>query len=464
MATRFQAVLTGAQESPPTASVATGTANLTLSDAGDVLSYEITIAGLDFGPAQLLAPRTADTADDVTSAHFHAGARGSNGPVVFGIINPAQDTNNFRIVNNPDGSTTFFGNWDVLDPANQPIGNFVADLRAAASGADTNLYLNIHTNGSPMGEIRGQITAEVVSNIVRGTGGNDTIAGSLEDDIVFGDGGDDVIFGSDGNDLLYGNEGGDSPDGGAGNDILVGNENNDYLFDGEGDNIFYGNTGNDFLIAGGGNDTLFGGKDNDTIAESTGDDIASGDLGDDSIFGGDGSDSLFGNAGNDSLFGGNDRDTLFGGKDSDYLIGSIGNDFLNGDLGNDSLIGVDPAAENPGEREVDNLIGGEGVDVFILGETGNAYYDDGNDTTSGTRDYALIRDFILGQDVLQLGGTASDYVLEDSPRNLPQGTAIYLKAAGSGGDDAQNEAQNELIAIVQLTAQLTLELSSFRFV
>lgn len=464
MATRFQAVLTGAQESPPTATVATGTANLTLSDAGDVLSYEITIAGLDFGPAQLLPPRTLDTADDVTSAHFHVGARGTSGPVVFGIINPAQDANNFRIVNNADGSVTLFGNWDITDPANQPISNFAAELRAAAAGADTNLYLNIHSTAFSMGEIRGQVTAAIASNIVQGTGGSDTIAGSLEDDIIFGDGGNDVIFGSDGNDLLYGNDGSDSPDGGAGNDILVGNDNNDYLFGGEGDNIFYGNTGNDFLIAGGGNDTLFGGKENDTIPESIGDDVASGDLGNDSLLGGEGSDSLFGNAGNDSLFGGADRDTLFGGKDTDYLIGSIGNDFINGDLGNDSLIGVDPAAENPGEREVDNLIGGEGADIFILGEKGKAYYDDGNDTTSGTRDYALIRDFILGQDVLQLGGTASNYVLEDSPRNLPQGTAIYQKAAGSGGTDGQNQGQNELIAIVQLTAQLTLELSSFRFV
>lgn len=464
MATRFQAILTGAQQLPPNTSVATGTANFTISDVRDILSYEITISGLDFAPAQLLPPQTVDTADDVTNVSFHVGARGTNGPIVFSIINPAQDTNNFRIVNNPDGSVKLIGNWDILDPANQPISNFATKLRATASGADTDLYLNVYTNRFPTGEIRGQITAEVIINIIRGTGGNDTLIGTLEDDTIFGEGGNDIILGSGGNDLLYGNEGGDTLDGSIGNDILVGNDNNDYLFDGEGNNIFYGNTGRDFIIAGAGNDTIFGGKDNDTIAESAGDDIVYGNLEDDSIFGGNGRDSLFGNADNDSLFGGSDRDTLFGGKNSDYLVGGIGNDFINGDLGNDSLIGVDPTAENPGNREIDILIGGEGIDVFILGESGKAYYNDGNDTTSGTSDYALIKDFVIGQDILQLGGSATDYVLQNSPRNLPQGTAIYLKATGAGGNDAQNQPPNELIAIVQLTAQLSLELSSFRFV
>src|SRR5918998_1426441 len=77
------------------------------------------------GPAFLgMAPQTATTADDVTIMHVHNAGRGTNGPVVFGQIGPAQDGDDLRIVLNADGPWTVSGVWEATDPANRPIADF----------------------------------------------------------------------------------------------------------------------------------------------------------------------------------------------------------------------------------------------------------------------------------------------------------------------------------------------------
>src|SRR4029077_17538495 len=58
------------------------------------------------GPATGRPAQTPTTLDDATSTHFHNQARGVNGPVVFGQINPAQDNDDLAIVLNPNGSWT----------------------------------------------------------------------------------------------------------------------------------------------------------------------------------------------------------------------------------------------------------------------------------------------------------------------------------------------------------------------
>ena len=82
---------------------------------------------------------------------------------MFGIFGPAQDTDDRTITINADGSTTISGVWETTDTAaNQNLTNFVADLQAANPDTDTNLYLNIHTEEFPMGEIRGQVMGSTV--------------------------------------------------------------------------------------------------------------------------------------------------------------------------------------------------------------------------------------------------------------------------------------------------------------
>ncbi len=125
--------------------------------------------------------------------------------------------------------------------------------------------------------------------------------------------------------------------------------------------------------------------------------------------------SLYGTQGNDTSLRGN-----FG---EDTIIGLRGSDQLDGRFGNDTLIGVDPESTLAGQGEVDYLTGGVGNDIFVLGDANQAYYNDGNDSNLGTSDYALIEDFNIFGDRIQLHGSADNYRLH----SLASGTAILLE-------------------------------------
>jgi Ca2+-binding RTX toxin-like protein len=110
-------------------------------------------------------------------------------------------------------------------------------------------------------------------------------------------------------------------------------------------------------------------------------------------------------------------------KTNDDLKGTDGNDTLWTGLGNDTLTG---AGADGGVGEIDRLSGGGGKDTFVLGTSTQAFYDDGKANTIGITDYALILDFNLKQDQIQLKGSADDYTLAAPPRSLGlTGTAIY---------------------------------------
>jgi len=145
MADTFSATLTGDQETPPNSSAANGTGTVTWDAAADTLTYDFTIAGLNF--------------DQVTAMHFHSGDEGVAGTVVFGQLNPAQDTNDFTTIMNDDGSWTVHGVWDTTDLASTPITDFADVLSSAAVGSSVPLYWNVHTTMFPNGEIRGQLDA-----------------------------------------------------------------------------------------------------------------------------------------------------------------------------------------------------------------------------------------------------------------------------------------------------------------
>lgn len=111
----FSAVLDGAQENPPTASVNTGSGTFILNPFTNVLSYDITITGLTGG---------------ITGAHIHTGNVGANGGI---------------LVNLSGGPLNFVGSATLT--AGQ-----VTTLKASG------LYVNIHSATFPGGEVRGQIT------------------------------------------------------------------------------------------------------------------------------------------------------------------------------------------------------------------------------------------------------------------------------------------------------------------
>ena len=116
-AEKFKAVLDGKSEVPPTTSTATGTADIDYDPATKKISWKLTYSGLSGAPK---------------AAHFHGPAEpGKNGGVVVAIPNATSSP--------AEGSAT-------LTDAQ------AADLQAGK------LYVNVHTEANPGGEIRGQVT------------------------------------------------------------------------------------------------------------------------------------------------------------------------------------------------------------------------------------------------------------------------------------------------------------------
>lgn len=184
----------------------------------------------------------------------------------------------------------------------------------------------------------------------------------------------------------------------AKNDKLNGTEDDDVIV-GDALNLATGEKGGNDQITGGlGDDILYGdaGDQDDTTPPFGQGVLASGARGgNDTIRGGGGSDSIQGDGqtmqdgsvgGNDKLFGDDGDDFIFG--DAFALSGSPrgGNDTLDGGAGNDRLFGdfgVDLGASIGGN---DKMTGGAGNDTFYLGR--------GKDQ---------VRDFVKGEDVLDVG-------------------------------------------------------------
>jgi Ca2+-binding RTX toxin-like protein len=257
-------------------------------------------------------------------------------------------------------------------------------------------------------------------NIVRGSSGNDSIAGLGGNDVVVGRGGKDRICGNSGNDVLRGQGKNDRLAGGPGNDVHTGGGGNDTILGGPGDDRLLDQAGNDLLIGGSGNDEfdpragddrMFGGSGNDTLVGGLGNDTYDGGDGFDlasflqstagvdaslatGVASGEGSDSLtaiehlegtefadklVGDANANRLFGraGDDCDStdpgcpngglgfgLYGGAGNDELYGEDGDDDLRGEDGDDLLDGAEGAEDNGG----DLVDGGNGNDRCLNGE------------------------------------------------------------------------------------------------
>ena len=228
-------------------------------------------------------------------------------------------------------------------------------------------------------------------------------------------------------DLVKGGINNDTLSGGVGNDKISGGDGDDRLLGLEGDDRLYGNSGNDNLLGGTGNDYLWGGVGNDVLSGGTLQDY---------------------------LWGGNDNDSLLGGDGNDVLYGESGNDTLIGEVGNDILVGADELAIAPGKGEIDILTGNAGSDSFVLGVGDRVFYDDNDRLNLGTRDYAIISDFTLNQDVIILP-QAFNYRLDSYSIHGRSGTGIFV-------DNTQ--ASGELIAIVQNLEPLSLDSRLFVFV
>lgn len=276
------------------------------------------------------------------------------------------------------------------------------------------------------------------------------------------------ILGTVGNDNLTGGLGNDTLNGGSGNDTLNGGLGNDSMSGGEGDDTYTvdstldtiaepSNSGKDTVVASI-SYTLGANLENLSLTGTT-DINGQGNTLNNSLVGNDGNNRLSGASGKDRLIGGSGNDTLNGGAGGDLLVGGSGNDFLIGGNGSDTLIGVNNTSNAPGLGEIDTLTGSAGSDRFILADKNKTYYNDGNNLTAGTSDYAAIADFNISGDTIQLLGQAANYVLGASPISGLVGTGLFLDTNSNGVFNSTDE----LIAVIQGTGTTPLSLSAAYF-
>ena len=113
-------------------------------------------------------------------------------------------------------------------------------------------------------------------------------------------------------------------------------------------------------------------------------------------------------------------------KEASLTVATDGRDQITGTMADETLSGVPLGSLLKGRGTIDQLIGGGGNDRFILGDASGRFYDDGDNATSGSTDYAFIKDFAAG-DLIQLAGRASDYILGTARVEGITGTAIYAR-------------------------------------
>jgi len=126
------AALTGAQENPAINTGAFGSATVVVDMGARTVTYRVDVYNLPSG---------------VSASHIHAGAIGTNGPVVVNFAPPVPASNDFGF------SGTVRDTEFVLRP-DQGIRS-ADDMFQAILGE--NSYVNVHSTVNGGGEIRGQL-------------------------------------------------------------------------------------------------------------------------------------------------------------------------------------------------------------------------------------------------------------------------------------------------------------------
>ena len=233
--------------------------------------------------------------------------------------------------------------------------------------------------------------------------------GNALDNRLMGSGGNDVLIGGAGDDLLNGRAGADTLDGGAGHDVYIVDSAFDLVLEAV-------DAGTDLVRS--------------AVTLSLGDHLENMLLTGDSAING------TGNALRNRLIGNDAANVLHGGAGADWLAGGVGDDVLFGCL--------DSPTGGQGERDV--LRGGADRDLFVLGSARGVFYDDGAAHTAGRADYALVLDFKVGEDQLQLAGQLSDYYLGATGFAGLAGTGLWWERG----------ATDELIAVLRSANDITL--------
>ncbi len=130
----FKSVVNSAQEVPQNSSKAQAFAWLKLIDNGEKLKFKMKAFGLN----------------NVTAAHLHIGEPGANGEVAVNLLQ--DDAHKIQYGNRLKKLAVTFDSDDLVGSfQGKPLDALVAEMTAG------NVYINIHTDQVPSGEIRGQV-------------------------------------------------------------------------------------------------------------------------------------------------------------------------------------------------------------------------------------------------------------------------------------------------------------------
>ena len=131
----FSTLLKGSNEVPAVRTWAFGIAQSSLVDEGTTLNLLAGIARL---------PRKVD----ITMAHLHLGAEGENGPVIANLLGDG----NFESRRRLHYLNTDLQTGDLIGPLlGQPLDSLISAIQ------EGRVYVNIHTDRNPSGELRGQL-------------------------------------------------------------------------------------------------------------------------------------------------------------------------------------------------------------------------------------------------------------------------------------------------------------------
>jgi hypothetical protein len=128
----YKAELSGGAVVPEVTTTAKGAAEFEATMGGKELKYKLTVEGIE----------------NVTAAHIHIGKKGKNGPPVAGLFAGPKKEGTFSGTLG-EGTIT---DKDLVGPL---AGKTVKDLIKALRSGE--LYVNVHTDKYPDGELRGQI-------------------------------------------------------------------------------------------------------------------------------------------------------------------------------------------------------------------------------------------------------------------------------------------------------------------
>ncbi|OGC90065.1 MAG: hypothetical protein A2W25_15535 [candidate division Zixibacteria bacterium RBG_16_53_22] len=128
----FGAHLSGGNEVPPVATRAQGQVTFNVNSDGMSIDYRLLVANIE----------------NVRASHIHLSAAGVNGPVIVFLFGGPTIQGPFNGVL-AEGTITAA---DLIGPmAGQTLADLLTQLEAG------NLYVNVHTDAYPGGEIRGQL-------------------------------------------------------------------------------------------------------------------------------------------------------------------------------------------------------------------------------------------------------------------------------------------------------------------